>query len=219
MSSCAFRSSLAAIVLLVLVQSAAHLVAVGPLDTIDSIVDLDRSNGVPDTVSTLAIGVAAVGAAVLAWSRHGWARAGAGVLLACLVLIGVDDVAGVDRDVAAATTLVVTGLAVAAGAGIAATDGRAGRRSAIAISAGLAMLVATLAIGQVPELEQWFEQARGGAVIEARIVIQQGFELAGWGLVGLGLWDAALRKGGHPARPEGPHTAPRNQVAAGDTQG
>ncbi len=172
------------------VQSAAHLIAVGPLDTIDSIVDLDRSNGIPDVVSTAVIAVAAGGAALLALRTSGWGRLSATLLVLCLALIGVDDVVGVDRDLAAAATLVVTGATIATTA-LAVAAGKAGRRSALTMLTGLAALMATLFIGQLPWLHQWFERARGDTIIELQIVVKQGLELVGWSLVALGVWDAA----------------------------
>ena len=200
MSRRAFRGSLAALALVVVVQSAAHLIAVGPLDSIDSIIDLDRSNGIPDVISTVLIAVAAGGAAALAWRTNGRERFAAWLLVACLVLIGVDDVVGVDRDVSAAATLIVTGLAIAATAALTAAAHAAGRRPAVTMAVGLVALAGTLFIGQLPELDQWFEQARGDTVIEVQILLKQGLELAGWGLVALGLWDEALRLSPEPGR-------------------
>ena len=55
-------------------------------------------------------------------------------------------------------------------------------------------LVATLVVGQLPELVHWFERARGDQIIELQIVLKQGLELAGWGLIALGLWDAAVAR-------------------------
>lgn len=189
MSRRAFEGSLAAIALLVFVQSAAHSIAVGALDSTDSIVDLDRSNAIPDVVSTGLIAAATGGALALAWRTKGTRRLVAALTVACLVLIGFDDVAGVDRNAAAAATLIVTGLAIAATAGLTAAAGSAGYRAAVTIAAGLVALVATLFVGQLPELDQWFERARGDSIIEAQIVLKQGLELAGWALVALGLWD------------------------------
>lgn len=191
MSRRSFGTWLAATAILVLLQSIAHLVATGPYGELDSIVDLDRSNGIPDVVSTIVIAVAAVGAVTVAWRRQGWERVSAFLLVTCLGVIAADDVVGVDRDFTAAATLTVTGFAIFAVAALAAADGKAGIRPAVTIAAGLVALVATLVVGQLPELAPWFERARGDEIIELQIIAKQGLELAGWGLVTLGLWDRA----------------------------
>ena len=67
-----------------------------------------------------------------------------------------------------------------------------GARPAVTLMAGLTALVATLVVGQLPELEQWFERARGDQIIELQIVAKQGLELLGWSLVALGLFDSAV---------------------------
>lgn len=187
--------------ILVLSQSVAHLLATELLGEFNSTVDLDRSNGIPDVVSTVVIVLAAAGSGELGRRRHGWERVSAFLLVACLGLIAVDDVVGVDRDFKTFATLTVTGLAVLTVAAFAAANGKAGLRPAVTIMVGLAALVATLAVGQLPELVPWFERARGDQVIELQIVVKQGLELAGWGLVALGLWDGTLAcRSGKPTR-------------------
>lgn len=183
------------IAILVVLQSIAHPVATGPLGELDSIVDLDRSNGIPDVVSTIVIAVATVGAIAVALRRKGWERVSALLLMACLGVVAVDDVVGVDRDFVAAATLTVTGFAILTVAAFAMADRASGPRAAVTITAGLLALMATLVIGQLPELAPWFERARGDEIVELQIIAKQGFELAGWGLVALGLWDRALTLG------------------------
>jgi hypothetical protein len=190
-----FNAWLAATAVAVLLQSIAHLVATGPFGEIDSIVDLDRSNGLPDVISTVAIAVAGIGAVLLVWRTRGWERLSAFLLGVCLGVLAIDDVVGVDRDFSAFATLVISGFAIVAVAAFAAADGKAGVRQAVTLAAGLTALVATLVVGQLPELEPWFERARGDQIIELQIVLKQGLELVGWGLVALGLWDRALACG------------------------
>jgi len=190
-----FGLCLAAVAILVLLQSIAHLTATGPYGELDSIVDLDRSNAIPDVVSTIVITIAAAGAVAVAWRAHGRERASALLLAASLCVIAVDDIVGVDRDATAAATLTVTGLAVLAVAITAANAGEAGTRPAATIATGLVALVATLVVGQLPELAPWFERARGDMVIELQIIVKQGLELAGWSLVAIGLWDRAVGHG------------------------
>ena len=71
MSGRMFHASIAAIVGVVLVQSLVHLGVVLGGDRIDTIVDLDRSNGLPDLASTAVLAAAAAGAAMLSTRRHG----------------------------------------------------------------------------------------------------------------------------------------------------
>ena len=77
-----------------------------------------------------------------------------------------------------------------------------GARPAVTLMAGLTALVATLVVGQLPELEQWFERARGDQIIELQIVAKQGLELLGWSLVALGLFDSAVAHGPDSTRPQ-----------------
>ena len=56
------------------------------LDRIGTVVDLDRSNGLPDLVSTLAIGLGAVGAGFLAHQEQGGWQVAAGILAVLLAL-------------------------------------------------------------------------------------------------------------------------------------
>jgi hypothetical protein len=192
MSRASFNLWLVATAILLLAQSIAHILAAGPFGTVGSIVDLDRSNGIPDIVSTGAIAIAGIGAVALAWRSRRRERLSAAAVVACLGVIAVDDVVGVDKDAKAVAALAVTGVAIVAAAALAARDGRSGRRSAVMLTAGLAALVATLVVGQLPEIEQWFDRERGDPVFELQIIAKQDLELAGWALIALGLWNRAL---------------------------
>ncbi len=189
MSRAVFGGWLLVTATLLVLQSVGHLLATGPFGTIDSLVDLDRSNGIPDVLSTIVIAIAAAGAAATAHRRRGWERLNAVLLAVCVCVVAVDDVVGLDRDVTAFVTLTLTGLAILAAAALAAAGG--GVRAAITLLAGLAALAATLFVGELPDLEQWFERARGDTIIELQIVAKQGLELGGWALVALGAWDRA----------------------------
>ena len=175
-----------------LAQSIAHLLATGTFGTTDSIVDLDRSNGVPDVVSTLVIVAACTGAVGLVLGKRRWERVNGVLLAACLGVIAVDDVVGVNADASTAVALAVTTVSIVAAASFAAADQPGGTRAAVTIGVGLVALAGALAMGQLPELEQWFERTRGDRIIELQIIVKQGLELAGWGLVAIGVWDTAL---------------------------
>ena len=74
---------------LVAAQSLAHLVVVLRVGRIGTFVDLDRSNGLPDIVSTIALATASLGAALLAHRRSDIVRnasRAASLLLAILTL-------------------------------------------------------------------------------------------------------------------------------------
>ena len=110
---------------------------------------------------------------MLAWRTNGRERLAASLLVACLVLIGVDDVVGVDRDVAAAATLIVTGLAIAATAGLTAAADAAGRRPAVTMTVGLVALVShavhrpTAGARPVVRAGAWRHGHRGADRLEA----------------------------------------------------
>lgn len=190
MSPRLFRASLAAIAFFVAAQSIIHLIAVGVFDSTNSAVDLDRSSAIPDVASTAVTAVAAGGAIALAVRTAGRERLVAVLLAVALTMIGVDDVVGVDRDLMAAATLVFVGATIAATAFVAMHRGE--RRAALALAVGLVALMATLFAGQLPWIDDWFDRTRGDPIIESQIVLRQGLELVGWGLVALGVWDAAL---------------------------
>ena len=79
-----FWAALLLIAALVVAQSAVHLVVVLHFHRLGSFVDLDRSNGLPDIVSTVALGLAALGASAVARAGRGAQRASAWLLGALL---------------------------------------------------------------------------------------------------------------------------------------
>src|SRR5262245_52774167 len=91
MSHRAFAAWLGAIAGVALLQSFAHLVVVLRADRIDTFLDLDRSNGLPDIVSTLALGLAAAGAFRIARRTVGRERRVTGVLAVVLAVLTLAD--------------------------------------------------------------------------------------------------------------------------------
>lgn len=211
-----FVIGVAALLVVVWAQSIAHLWETVHLSVLGSIVDLDRHNGVPDVVSTIAIAAAAAGAGALArWTADRDVRRTASCLAFALTVVALDDLTQ-----ATIGTASLTGLAVLATAGVTAALTVAvafssGARPRTAIVAGLVALAASLASGEAPNVNSWLERARGDPIIEYQIVAKQGLELIGWWLIALGLWDRALgaRRIAHervvvPLRPRDPGRRP-----------
>jgi hypothetical protein len=191
-----FGAILLLIAALVTAQSLLHLVVVLRLGEIGTFVDLDRSNGLPDIVSTIALATASAGAALLAHRCSGVVRrasGGASLLLGGLTLADLlhDGAHPMRRGgplviVAVAMTLVL--LAVVA------------RHSSTVF--GVTVVAATLALAGsflVGGLERFdparFQRERGDPITERQIVLKEGLELLGWSLVALALWDEAIRRG------------------------
>ena len=181
---------------LVAAQSLVHLLMVLRLGRLGTLVDLDRSNGLPDIVSTIALATATAGGVVLAHRRATVVRSasiGASVLLAVLTLADLlHDGAHPTRRggplVIAAVSLTLALLAYVA------------LHSSIRFGATVA--VATVVLGGsflVGGLERFdparFQRERGDPITEYQIVVKEGMELLGWSLVALALWDEALRRG------------------------
>ncbi len=95
-----FGGVLIVIAAFVVAQSVVHLVVVLLFHRMETFVDLDRSNGLPDIVSTVALALAALGAGAVARHERGSQRLAATVLaavLAVLVLASSFFVTGLDR--------------------------------------------------------------------------------------------------------------------------
>lgn len=185
-----------AIAALVAGQSGAHLALVLGADRIGTFVDLDRSNGLPDLVSTVVLAVAASGAAALAL---GEARAGrrpvpwlvAAMLLAALALADLlHDGAHPYRN----SGPLVIWLVLSTVGLLALLATGASRRVRWTLGAALCFLACSFLLIGLDRLDQWFERERGDSVAEYQIVAKEGLELLGWALVALALWDEALRR-------------------------
>jgi hypothetical protein len=188
--------------LVVVAQSVAHLVVTVGLGACDatgfapcpSTFDLDHNNGISDVVSTIVIGVAAAGAAVLGATRRGDRRAL--TLASVLVLITFDDAFHTEDNLGSLHGVVVLGtIAVAALLTIwVAASSPPQCRWFLWLGTGLLALDVKMpflydqlmnTIGQ-PSL------LRGDLLYELGVVLDEAMELAGWILIGIGLWDAAL---------------------------
>jgi hypothetical protein len=179
---------------LVVAQSVTHLVVVLGLDRVGTFVDLDRSNGLPDILSTLALALAAVGAGLVAGRGRGPQRAagiGLTAVLACLTLA---DLLHDGAHPSSRTGPYVIALVLIAGLLLLVVAGASGTRARLTFAVAALVLAASFFGEGLDRLDHWFERERGDPVAEAQIVAKEGLELLGWSLVALGLWDEALRR-------------------------
>ena len=178
-------------------QSIVHLTVVLGEHNLHSVFDLDRSNGVPDVVSTVALAAAAGGAAALA--RYDTRTIVPAVLTGVLAAVTLADLLheGAHPASSAGQTIVV--LVGAAAALLVAVARRASCQARWTLLAAGCLLLASFLASGLDRFDQWFERRRGDPVAEYRIVAKEGLELVGWSLVALALWDEALvRRGSRP---------------------
>jgi hypothetical protein len=189
------RLGLAAALVLFALQSAIGLIAALGFDSYDSVMDLDRNNGVPDLLSTAAILAAAVGAAVLgrARKRGRWRAAALSLLFSVVALAdlaqheaGLGDLGGVSVLIAlVASALLILAVARDAPRGVGLT-----------LVIGLCLLA--LAVRMAYEYDQFLnilgrgDQERGDLDYELGIVLKQGLEFLGWSFVAVGMWATAV---------------------------
>jgi hypothetical protein len=189
-----FAAWVTVVVGLVVAQSLGHLVETLEFGRLDSLLDVERSNGAPDIVSTVSLLVASVGATALACFETGLRRrlaAGAAVLLAALTLAdtlhdGAHPAHAVGRLVIALVVCTVVLLAVIAATG--------GRRTRTTIAVAALLLAGSSLTDSLDHLAKALQRGRGDAVEEVQIVTKEGLETLGWSLVALALWDEALRR-------------------------
>jgi hypothetical protein len=194
MSGRMFHASIAAIVGVVLVQSLVHLGVVLGGDRIDTIVDLDRSNGLPDLASTAALAAAAAGAAMLSTRRHGVDRLVTRLTAGSLGILTLADLLHDGAHPSRSTGPLVIGLVVVTIGLLSIVALEARSRAQALFVVAVCLLAGSFLVSGLDRLDRWFERERGDVVAEAEIVAKEGLELAGWGLVAVALWDEALRR-------------------------
>jgi hypothetical protein len=183
--------------LLFALQSAAGLVAALHFHSYNSAFDLDRNNGIPDLLSTLAILAAALGATALAarLTRYRWQAAALAILLSIVVLDDVTQTEAGDANawnVSVMITLALTTFLIVSFAR------QAPRRAGLTLVIGLCLLVAAVKNAWVSPYDHLLTalgdrgEQRGDVGYELGIVLKQGLELFGWGLVAIGLWATAI---------------------------
>jgi hypothetical protein len=190
----AFAGWLGAIVVLVAAQSAVHLAVVLGTGRVNTLVDLDRSNGIPDLVSTAALAAAAAGAACIPEARATAGRVVARALAVLLTLLTLADLLHDGAHTRSTRGWLVIGVVVVVGVLLVALGIDSGRRIRITLVVAGCVLVLSLLVNGLDRLDHWFERERGDPIAEYQIVAKEGLELLGWSLVALALWDEALRR-------------------------
>jgi hypothetical protein len=190
----AFVGALLAIALLVAAQSVVHLFVVLHLHRQGTFVDLDRSNGLPDIVSTIALALAALGAAAVARRESGALQVVAWSLAGVLTVLTLADLF---HDGAHPSSTkgwyVIAFVAVAAGLlGLVALSASARGRATLAVA--VLVLASSFFVTGLDRLNHRFQRARGEKTAEFEIVSKEGLELLGWSLVAVALWDEAFRR-------------------------
>ena len=194
------RYGLACACLVLLLQSAAALVAALGFGAYDSIVDLDRNNGVPDVISTLVVLAAAAGAGAV--SVVGQSRFAAGALALVLALVVVYDVLQEEPDAGTVRGDIVIVTVVLAAVLILVVARAAPRSARRTLLVGLVLLLVAVKAAwwwdQMLNILQRGDLGRGDVEYELGIVVKQGLEVFGWSCVAIGLWATALDAAQHP---------------------
>ena len=183
----------------VAVQSTAHLGTVLGADRIGTIVDLDRSNGLPDLVSTAVLIVAAAGATKLCRGTDGITRRASVAAAVSLVVLTVADMRHDGAHPSHTAGLFVIALVVCIVGLLAVVGVRGGVRDRVTLAVAVCFLAISFFITGLDRFNQWFERQRGDPIAEYQIVAKEGLELGGWAFVALALWDMALRQHASPA--------------------
>ena len=190
-----FAAWVLVIVLVGVVQSIVHLAVVLGSDRIGTLVDLDRSNGLPDLASSIVLAAAAVGAAALASvgpKRLRLLTATLGVTLAALTLA---DVVHDGPHPSSAVGWSVIAVVAIAGPILGLIAAGASGRVRATLVAAVGLLAASFFINALDQIDaQRFERERGDSTAEYQIVAKEGLELLGWSFVALALWDETLRR-------------------------
>jgi hypothetical protein len=174
-------------------QGAAHAIAVFGFGSYTSVVDLNANDSIPDILSTLAIAAAAVGAARLGRSHTGYEAESWALSVLLLLVVAADIVhTGIESVSAlgASVALVLVGVAILVWRVVRRTS----RPVPALLQGGLACLAGSLAVSFVfHRVDGYLDVARADVVYEGKVILKQGFELAGWWLMALGLWAARPR--------------------------
>jgi hypothetical protein len=178
----------------VVLQSVVHLFVTLGLDRIDTIVDLDRSNGLPDLASTVALAAGAVGAAALARRGVKGNRAAAAVTASLLLALTLADFTHDGAHPFRRAGPLVIGAVIATAVLLAVIGVRASGRVRVTLVMAMLVLGCSFAVAGLHHLDPWFDQDRGKREAEVQIVVKEGLELLGWSLVALAVWDEALRR-------------------------
>ena len=190
----AFAGWLVVVAALVAAQSIVHLLVVLHLHRVDTVIDLDRSNGLPDLVSTVALLLAALGGGAVALGERGVPRMAAALLASLLAALTLADAFHDGAHPSSTNGRYVIAL-VAGAAGLMALGARfAPRRTKVTLAVAVLALGASLLVTGLDNVDDRFGRARENPTTEYEIVAKEGLELLGWSLVALVLCDEALRR-------------------------
>ena len=192
----AYVAFTAGIVGVAVLQSMVHLVLVLGEHDFHSRFDLDRSNGVPDLVSTLALACATAGAAAIAWQQRGRARAAPVCLAVALCALTLADLLHDGPHLSSHVGRLVIGLVAATAVLLFAVGVASAGRTRATLAVAAVVLAGSFFVSGLDHFDVWFERTRGDPVAEYQIVAKEGLELVGWSLVALALWDEAVRRRG-----------------------
>jgi hypothetical protein len=160
-------------------------------------VDLDRSNGLPDVVSTASLAASAAAGTLLVSLETGRRRAVAAALVLSLTGLTVADAVHDGPHPASTVGWLVIAMVVATGALLLSVGTTSGSRARVLLGVAGCMLVGSFCVNALDQVDaQRFERERGDPIAEYQIVAKEGLELLGWSLVALALWDEALRRRG-----------------------
>jgi hypothetical protein len=191
LSRVAFAAWVATIIGVAAAQSIAHLVLVLWMHRLGTVLDLDRSNGLPDVVSSFALAGAAAGATILAHRERGTRRNVAAAVALALGTLTVADVLHDGAHPATGHGKAVIVLVCLSAALLVFVGNRGSRRVQVTLAVAACLLAGAFALTGLDRFDPWFQRERGDPVAEVRIVWKENFELVGWSLVALALWDAA----------------------------
>ena len=177
-----------------LLQSAVHLEVVLRWDRVGTLVDLDRSNGIPDLASTLALAASAAGASSIAREAQGWRRLAPAALSVLLVGLTLADLVHDGPHPVSGIGWLVIAMVAFAGLLLAFIAVTSGVRAWTTLAVAGCLLMASFLVNGLDEYDQRFERERGDSIAEYQIVAKEGLELLGWSLVALALWEEALRR-------------------------
>jgi hypothetical protein len=190
----AFAALAGGIVGVAVLQSMVHLVVVLGERDLHSHFDLDRSNGVPDLVSTLALASAVAGAATLCWRQRRRGRIAPACLVAALSALTLADLRHDGAHLSSHVGRLVIVLVAATGILLAVVAADSAGRTRVTLAVAAMTLVGSFLVSGLDHFDRWFERARGDPVAEYQVVGKEGLELIGWSFVTLALWDEAIRR-------------------------
>jgi hypothetical protein len=190
----AFAACAMGIVGVAVLQSMVHLVVVLGEHDYHSRFDLDRSNGIPDLVSTLALACATAGSAAIASHERGRSRIAPVCLGAALGALMLADLRHDGAHLSSHTGRLVIGLVVATFILLIAVGVESTARTRVTLAAATVVLGGSFLVSGLDHFDIWFERRRGDPVAEYQIVAKEGLELVGWSLVALALWDEHIRR-------------------------